>query len=84
MVDGIEREPTYFSEMTSAIFALSPDGIVLSRVSDNKIIYFNQEFLNQIGYSSEEVKEHTPQDLNLWDYDECDSYLNNVKNSCLV
>ena len=75
----LKENLTYFSEMTSAIFALSPDGIVLSRVSDNKIIYFNQEFLNQIGYSSEEVKEHTPQDLNLWDYDERDSYLNNVR-----
>ena len=79
LVDGIEREPTYFSEMTSAIFALSPDAIVLSRVSDNKIIFFNQEFLNQIGYSREEVKGHTPQDLNLWDYDERDSYLNKVR-----
>ncbi len=79
MVDSIENEPTYFSEMTSAIFALSPDAIILSRVSDNKIIYFNQEFLNQIGYSREEVKGHTAQDLNLWGNDERNSYIDNVR-----
>ena len=80
MINRNEREPTYFSEMASAIFALSPHAIVISRVSDNKIIYFNKEFLNQIGYSKDEVKGHTPQELNLWNHDERDSYLNKVQN----
>ncbi len=80
MIDIIEGEPTYFSEMASAIFALSPHAIVISRVSDNKIIYFNKEFLNQIGYSKEEVKGHTPQELNLWDQEHRNTYLNKVLN----
>ena len=80
MINRNEREPTYFSEMASAIFALSPHAIIISRVSDNKIIYFNKEFLNQIGYSKDEVKGHTPQELNLWNHDERDSYLNKVQN----
>ncbi len=80
MINNIEREPTHFSGMASAIFALSPHAIVISRVSDNKIIYFNKEFLNQIGYSKDEVKGHTSQELNLWNHDECNSYLNKVRN----
>ena len=39
--DKVGLEPIHFSDMTSAIFALSPDAIVLSRVLDSKIIYFN-------------------------------------------
>ena len=53
------------SEMLSTIYELNPDAIVLTSVSDSKIIDCNQEYLNQIGYSREEVIGHTSQELNL-------------------
>ena len=54
----------YSSEMLSAIFELNPDAIVLTTVSNGKIIDCNQEFLNLNGYSREEVIGHTVVDLN--------------------
>jgi PAS domain S-box-containing protein len=77
--DKVGLEPIHFSDMTSAIFALSPDAIVLSRVLDSKIIYFNQEFLNQIGYSREEVRGRSPIELNLWNHEERNAYLDKVR-----
>ena len=52
-------------EMLSTIFDLNPDGIVLTTVPDSKIIDCNQEYLNQVGYSREEVLGHTPIELNI-------------------
>ena len=48
-----------------AIYELNPDAIVLTTVSDSKIIDCNQEYLNQIGYSREEIIGHTSEELNL-------------------
>lgn len=53
------------SKLLSTIYELNPDAIVLTTVSDSKIIDCNQEYLNQIGYSREEVIGHTSQELNL-------------------
>ena len=54
------------SEILSTIFDISPDAIALTRVSDGKFIDCNQEYLNQIGYSQEEVIGHTSEELNLY------------------
>ena len=37
----------------------------MTTVSDSRIIDCNQEYLNQIGYTREEVIGHTSQELNL-------------------
>ena len=44
----IEEELRKSSDMLSAIFTLNPDAIVLTRVSDGKIIDCNQAYLNQV------------------------------------
>ena len=54
-----------YSKLLSAIYELNPDAIVLTTVFDSKIIDCNQEYLNQIGYSREEVIGHTSKELNL-------------------
>ena len=54
-----------YSEMLSTIYELNPDSIVLSTVSDSKILDCNQEYLNQIGYSREETIGHTSEELDL-------------------
>ena len=53
------------SKLLSTIYDLNPDAIVLTTVSDSKIIDCNQEYLNQIGYSREETIEHTSEELDL-------------------
>jgi len=58
------------SEMLSAIFELNPDAIVLTTISDGKIIDCNQEFLDLNGYSREQVIGHTVMDLNLYSLEE--------------
>ena len=54
-----------YSKLLSTIYELNPDAIVLTTVNDSKIIDCNQEYLNQIGYTREEVIGHTSQELNL-------------------
>ena len=49
------------SKLLSTLYELNPDAIVLTTVSDSRIIDCNQEYLNQIGYSREEVIGHTSQ-----------------------
>jgi PAS domain S-box-containing protein len=53
------------SKLLSAIYDLNPDAIVLTTMSDSKIIDCNQEYLNQIGYSREETIGKTSKELNL-------------------
>ena len=65
MVNEVDEELNQSSEMLSTIFALNPDAIALTKVSDGEFIDCNQEFLNQIGYSREEVIGHTSLELNL-------------------
>ena len=47
------------------LYELNADAIVLTTVSDSKIIDCNQEYINQIGYSKEEAIGHTSEELNL-------------------
>jgi PAS domain S-box-containing protein len=75
----IEEELRKSSDMLSAIFTLNPDAIVLTRVSDGKIIDCNQKFLNLIDYSREDVMGHTVLELNLYSFDERLDYLNKIQ-----
>ncbi len=47
-------------------FHATPDAIVISRLSDGLIFEFNEVFIQQSGYSPEEVLNHSTVDLNLW------------------
>ncbi len=53
------------SKLLSTIYELNPDAIVLTSVSDSRIIDCNQEYLNQIGYTREETIGHSSEELNL-------------------
>jgi PAS domain S-box-containing protein len=61
----VNRELVKSTKLLSAIYELNPDAIVLTSLSDSKIIDCNQEYLNQIGYSREETIGHTSKELNL-------------------
>jgi PAS domain S-box-containing protein len=61
----VNRELVKSTKLLSAIYELNPDAIVLTTLSDSKIIDCNQEYLNQIGYSREETIGHTSKELNL-------------------
>ena len=74
----VEKELLGYSEMLSSIFNLNPDAIVLTRASDGKFIDCNQGFLNQIGYSREEVIGHTSLELNLYDHEDRQRYIDEI------
>ena len=78
ITDNVENKFPKSSEMLSTIFTLSPDAIVLIRVSDGKFIDFNQEFLKQIGYSREEVIGQSPLELNIWNQEGNLAYLKKI------
>ena len=61
----VNNELIKSSKLLSTIYDLNPDAIVLTSVSDSKIIDCNQEYLNQIGYTRSEVIGHTSEELNL-------------------
>jgi PAS domain S-box-containing protein len=65
--------------MVSTIFELSPDAISLTKVSDGEIIDCNLEYLNQIGYSREEVIGHTSLELELFNFDERQVFVNEIR-----
>ncbi|MBZ2164599.1 PAS domain S-box protein [Methanobacterium spitsbergense] len=69
------EELQQYSEMLSTIYELNPDAIVLTTLSDSKIIDCNQEYLNQIGYSREETIGHTSIELNLLTSEERNAYI---------
>ena len=68
-----------YEEMVSTIFELNPDGIVLTTVSDSEIIDCNQEYLNQIGYSRDEVIGRTSLELNLMNPEDRKAYVEEIK-----
>jgi PAS domain S-box-containing protein len=74
----VEKELLQYSEMLSSIFNLNPDAIALTRASDGKFIDCNQRFLNQIGYSREEVIGHTSLELNLYDHEDRQRYIDKI------
>ena len=77
-IKKVEDEQIQYSEMVSTIFELNPDAIVLTTLSDSEIIECNQEYLNQIGYSREEVIGHTSIELNLLTSDERKAYVTEI------
>ena len=68
-----------YSEVLSTIYELNPDAIVLTTLSDSKIIDCNQEYLNQIGYTREEVIGHTSEELGLINEIIRDSYIDETR-----
>ena len=56
--------------MLSALFDMNPNGVAFVRLSNGEILDCNPEYLNQIGYSREEVVGHTSKDLKIFPYDE--------------
>ncbi len=76
----IDNELYKSSKMLSAIFELNPDAIALNRLSDGKFIDCNQEFLNQIGYSREEVIGHTSLELKLFSFEERNAFVDKIIN----
>ena len=65
--------------MVSTIFELNPDAIVITSLSDSEIIDCNQEYLNQIGYSRDEVIGRTSLELNLLSTEERHAYVDEIK-----
>ena len=78
IVNKADNEYDYYSEMVSTIFELNPDAIVLTTLTDSEIIDCNEEYLNQIGYSREEVIGHTSFELNLLSTEQHKSYVNKI------
>ncbi|BDA77996.1 hypothetical protein LPTSP3_g09260 [Leptospira kobayashii] len=48
------------------IFQTSPEAILITRLSDGKIINLNEGFVNTTGYSQEEAIGNSPLDLSIW------------------
>ena len=67
------------SKLLSSIYELNPDAIVLTTLSESKIIDCNQEYLNQIGYTREETIGHTSQELNLISSDARKDYIHKTR-----
>ena len=64
-----------YLKMLSTIYELNPDSIVLTTLSESKIIDCNQEYLNQIGYTREETIGHKSLELNILNPDTRKNYL---------
>ncbi len=67
------------SEMLSAIFNLNPDAIALTRASDGTFIDCNQKFLDQIGYSRDEVIGQTSLGLKLYSPRKRQDYVDQIR-----
>ncbi|NMC13376.1 MAG: PAS domain S-box protein [Chloroflexi bacterium] len=69
----------------SKAFQASPNLLVITHLSDGKIIEVNNVFINRLGYSREEVIGHTSSELNLWaDRVQLREYLNTLKTQAHV
>jgi PAS domain S-box-containing protein len=64
--------------MLSNIFELTPDAISLTRVSDGEIIDCNQEYLDQIGYSRNEVIGKTSLELKLFSSEKLKAFVDEI------
>jgi PAS domain S-box-containing protein len=53
-------------EKFSKAFHATPDAIIMTRVSDNRLIDVNEVFVHHSGYSREEAVDHTSLEFNLW------------------
>ncbi len=79
ITNKVDEELRQSSEMLSTIFDLNPDAIVLTRVQDGKIVDCNQEYLDLIGYSREEVIGNTTLDLKLYNSKIRQAYLEELQ-----
>ncbi|MBL0311515.1 MAG: PAS domain S-box protein [Holophagaceae bacterium] len=67
-------------EQATKIFRTIPDGIVISRIADGRVIEVNECFCRLSGWAREEVIGRNVLELNLWDQmAERDSYLENLR-----
>ena len=78
-INNSDEDYPQYEEMVSTIFELNPDAIVLTTVSDSEIIDCNQEYLNQIGYTREEVIGRTSLELNLLSPEDRMAYVDEIK-----
>jgi PAS domain S-box-containing protein len=76
---NVDDENSKSSEMLSAIYTLNPDAISLTRATDGKIIDCNQVYLDQIGYTREEVIGRTSLELNLFTLDERKAFVEEIQ-----
>jgi PAS domain S-box-containing protein len=67
------------SEMLSSIYNLNPDAISLTKVSNGEIIDCNQIYINQIGYTREEVIGHTLIELKILSLKQYKAYVNEIQ-----
>ena len=79
MKSSIKFDEKLKSDMLSSVFNLNPDAIALTVASDGKFIDCNQEFLNQIGYSRDEVIGSTSLELNLYGPHERRAYVDQIR-----
>jgi PAS domain S-box-containing protein len=79
LMNNSDEDYPQYEEMVSTIFELNPDAIVLTTVSDSEIIDCNQEYLNQIGYTREEVIGRTSLELNLLSPEDRKAYVDEIK-----
>ena len=53
-------------EKYAKVFHSSPYGIILTRLSDGKLLESNESFINAVGFAREELVGRTTLDLNIW------------------
>lgn len=66
-LQALNRQLTERQLRLQTIFDLSPVGIGITRLSDGKMVEFNDALLEIIGYKREEVIGRTSAELNIWD-----------------
>ena len=75
-----ENALRYSEEKFFKAFHATPDAFVISRASDGLLLEVNEVFLQQTGYSREEVQTRTAVELNLWaDSNDRERYVAAVK-----
>lgn len=61
-----ESELRASEERFQKIFQNSPDMIAIIRIADDKFIEINPKFTAAMGFSRQQILEHSPDELNLW------------------
>ncbi len=79
--NALKESETSFRTM----FQTNPDAILITRLSDGKMVSVNDHCLSTAGYTAEEIIGKTTLDINIWvNLDERDSYLNLIRNNGFV
>jgi len=79
IIHNVAIEHSQSLETLANIFELNPNAISLTRISDGKIIDCNYAYLNQIGYSRDEVIGYTSLELNLFSFKQRQTYINEIR-----